>query len=126
MTRRWRDGRRGTGLGFSSLPAELDPLLLLKLQTDLLDEEVQAQGHDPDREAVDPDLRLVAPADEQVHAVGGADEEDEEHPGAERSAERRPPRRIARPIEQVVHTAIARDASFEPRPSEQDKQDDNR
>src|SRR3954451_17715140 len=125
MTRRWRDGRRGTGLSFSSLPAELGPLLLLKLETDLLDEEVQPKRHDPDREAVDPDLRLIAPVEEQVHAVGRSDEEDQEHPGAERSTERGAPRRIARAVEQVVHAVIARDAPFEPGPAEQDHQNDD-
>src|SRR3954466_8284464 len=101
MTRRRRDGRRGTGLGFSTLPVVFDPILLLQLPTDLPDEEVHDDRDDPDREAVDPDLRLVAPAEEQVDAVGSAGEEDQEDPAAERDAEGGPARRIARAVEQV-------------------------
>src|SRR3954462_655805 len=126
MTRAWRNGRRGTGLVFSGLPVVLDPLRLEQLATDFPSEEEHRDRHRDHEPAVDPDLRLVAPVEEQVEPVGSSREEDEKDPRAERRPEGGPTWRITWAVEHVVRRVIAGDAALEPWPGQQDEEHDQR
>src|SRR5205823_3999501 len=104
--------------------AERDPLRFLKLETDPPRHEEDGERDRPDRDPVEPDLRAVRDAEGDEDAVGGAGEEDERDPGEERGAESRSPRRVARPVEQVVERAVAGAPPLERRPREEHPEDD--
>src|SRR5205809_1330683 len=95
-------------LGELSPPVDAVRLLQRQAPPPRHDERRDRQGED--EHAVDPDLRLVRDPEGHEEAIRSPRQEDHEHPGEQRGAERRPPGRVARPVEQVVEAVLTGEA----------------